>query len=465
LLLAAAGLALFGFAPLPLALVGVVLYAGAIGYRPSTCVPTTILALPFYLHPRSIFGLDLSAAELAILVGALSVLVAARWGDRWGAGPIRWPRPGVYDAAAAAFLAAALLSLLVTEYPKQSLRELRWLIVEPIVLGYIARVTLLPPAPVQRVLWSIVVAGALAAVISVASLAFEGQLFDSAARAAAPYLSANHLGLFLGRAAAVALAIALFTGPPIASPPPRLAVLQRPLAWAALAVIGVALVRSVSFGALIGSGAAVFALTARRGWRWLAALAVIFAVVALAGLVLLPPERTIGRFEGETGTGLFRIEIWRSSSRMIADHPVLGVGLDNFLYLYRSVYIEPEAWPEPNISHPHNWVLNFWLELGVLGLLAAVALIVWTARAAHRLFYNGGAPVTRVLAVAAIGVLIDTLVHGLFDNSYFLVDAAALWWVMTALLADAVEMLPRKVAPVAGTAARTSSTGMADEIG
>jgi O-antigen ligase len=133
---------------------------------------------------------------------------------------------------------------------------------------------------------------------------------------------------------------------------------------------------------------------------------------------------------------------------MVADHPLLGIGLDNFLYEYRNEYMLPEAWEEPNISHPHNFVLHFWLQLGLPGLIAAVALLVWTARAAHRRFWQPAGPIDRALAAGVLGGLIDFVVHGSVDNSYFLVDAAVIWWLAIALLLVAEQMPKRPEAPI-----------------
>ena len=136
-----------------------------------------------------------------------------------------------------------------------------------------------------------------------------------------------------------------------------------------------------------------------------------------------------------TGTALFRLQIWTASLHMIADHPLFGVGLDNFLYRYRDGYMLPEAAEEPNISHPHNWLLHFWVQLGVLGVAAAVSLLIWAGQTAWRLVRTPTSPTDRLVGAAAIGVFVDTLVHGSLDNSYFLVDAAVLWWLFIALLA------------------------------
>ena len=487
--LVAIGLAAFAFAPLPLALLGALGFAVAAALRPWIVVPIVVLTLPYYLHPRTFGGIEVSLTEAAILLGLLGVVgrVAAErlitphpsecpataglgvrradnpppqggrdpapnfppqggrehtpsplMGEGGGGGSaLRLPTASPIDWAVAAMLLAGLLSLLVTEYPKQSLRELRWLIIEPLIVFYIARATLTTPRQLNVVLWSLVASGVVAALIALGSLGLQGVLADPLARATGPYLSPNHLGLFLGRAGAVALALALFA-PGFDQSRAK----GRTVAWFMLAVIACGLLRTISLGAWAGLAAAGLALTAMLGRRWLAATVLSLALVLFAALAVLPPGRTTGRLDPTSGTALFRVQIWAASLHMIADHPVLGVGLDNFLYRYRDGYMLPEAAEEPNISHPHNWLLNFWLELGILGLAAALGVLAWVGATAWKLLRTPSSENDRLLGAATIGIFVATLVHGSLDNSYFLVDAAVLWWLFVALLARATSSGP-----------------------
>jgi O-antigen ligase len=118
---------------------------------------------------------------------------------------------------------------------------------------------------------------------------------------------------------------------------------------------------------------------------------------------------------------------------MIRDHPVLGVGLDNFVYLYQQFYLRDGAVAEPSLSHPHNWILNFWLSLGVLGLAAFVWLLVCFWRQARGRLRSW-------VVAGALGAMADMLVHGFIDNSYFLVDLAFVFWLCLAL----VELDPKE---------------------
>jgi O-antigen ligase len=115
---------------------------------------------------------------------------------------------------------------------------------------------------------------------------------------------------------------------------------------------------------------------------------------------------------------------------MLTDHPWLGVGLDNFLYQYRTVYILPPAWQEPNLSHPHNVVLEFATQLG----LGAVVILLWLLFA----FYATAWPLYRrksnPLLLGLMSSMAVILGHGLVDQAFFQVDLAFSFFLIIGLV-------------------------------
>ena len=178
-----------------------------------------------------------------------------------------------------------------------------------------------------------------------------------------------------------------------------------------------------STGGRLGTVAATLVVIVALGYRrlavWLGVAATLVLVVvsglAIAGTL---PER----LNPLRQTGGFRLDLWLSSLEMVRDHPLLGVGLDNFVYLYQQFYLREGAAAEPSLSHPHNWIFNFWLSLGLLGLVAFVWLLVRFWQNARRSLRD---PARRWVVAGALGAMADLLVHGFIDNSYFLVDLAA----------------------------------------
>ena len=132
---------------------------------------------------------------------------------------------------------------------------------------------------------------------------------------------------------------------------------------------------------------------------------------------------------GDSGA-VSRLAIWESAWRMARDHWLFGVGPDNFLTHYRA-YMRPEAWREPNISHPHNVLLDAWVSLGVIGLVALVAVLA--------LFWRDWARIRRAvagrsdpLAFGLAGAMTAALAHGLVDHGYFLPELAVTFWTLAA---------------------------------
>jgi O-antigen ligase len=191
---------------------------------------------------------------------------------------------------------------------------------------------------------------------------------------------------------------------------------------------------------------ALFHLLANRREHWRRWLAIAGGGIVLIILALIPLSRT-ARFQttfdlSQGSTGFFRLKLWQASGAMLQDHWLLGVGLDNFLYQYRTRYILPEAWQEPNLSHPHNLVLDFGTRLGLGGVAVLVWLQVAFWRVAWRLYRHRPEP----LVLGLMGSMVVFLSHGLVDNSYFLVDLAFAFFLTVGLVERLGELVPKKSA-------------------
>jgi O-antigen ligase len=404
--LAVGGMLLTFTAPahrLDLLLIGLGATGGALLWSPWTGPLVTGAALPFFFISRQLVGpIGVAPPGLALLLTWLAVLVRRKSLE------LRWPRTP-YDAPLALFLFAALLSLLVTEYPLLSARELRALIFEPILFFWLLAAF--------RGSAALALAGFLAAAVftSVAAivqlpLGIGGTEAEGVRRAQAWYPSANHLALMLGRAWPFLIAGALTESRGF---------------WLAVVLVGLALLLTFSTGGWLGSLAgALVVLAVMKGRRFTVRLGAV-GVALLAGASTLAIAGVLPeRLNPLRQTGGFRVDLWQSSLEMIRDHPVLGIGLDNFAYVYQQGYLRAVA--EPNLSHPHNWLLNMWLELGLFGLVAFVALLVifWKQTLHARQSW---------LVAGAVGAMTDMLVHGFIDNSYFLVDLAFVFWLCVAV--------------------------------
>ena len=337
---------------------GIAAMVGGTLWYPTIGPAIVAASLPTYFFGRPLLGsLAFSPPELALAASWIAVLVQASRHEL----VLRWPRTP-FDAPLALFVAAGLLSLSVTEYPLLSIRELRAMILEPVLFFWLLAVFPVSRSPALR---GFLLAAVFTAALAVGQtiLGWGGTEAEGVRRAQAWYPSPNHLALMLGRALPFCLARALAHNDVIW--------------WLGTLVLGVALLSTFSTGGWLGGAAAIVVVTLVLRRR---RLAMAVAGGAAAGLILVSSLAIGGRlperFNPLRQTGGFRVELWASSIEMVRDHPVLGIGLDNFAYLYQQVYLREAAAAEPNLSHPHNWVLNFWLELGIAGLAAFSWLVV-----------------------------------------------------------------------------------------
>lgn len=407
---------------LDLLLLGLVAVLVASVWQPALTPGLVGAALPLYFFPRQVAGpLSFSPPGLLLMLGWLSVAVNVLLGSRWHARPLKVCWPGTpYDKPVALFLTAALLSMVVTDYPVLSVRELRALVLEPVLFFWLLAVLRREGAvPIALVgfLASATVVGGVA--VSQVVLGLGGTAAEGVRRAQAWYPSPNHLALTLGRALPYLTALALR---------PRNS--YRAVPWLGVAVVGGALLLSFSTGGWLGSAVALVVVPAVLGRRRLAVAVGGTAAGALGAVSVLALVGTLPeRLNPVRQTGGFRVELWSSTLEMIRDHPLLGVGLDNFAYLYQQVYLHEGAAAEPNLSHPHNWLLHFWVQMGVVGLVAFLWLVGRFGAQAKRSLRAHKHP---WLVAGAAGALADMLVHGLVDNSYFLVDLAFVFWLTLA---------------------------------
>lgn len=437
-LIAAAGVILVSWLPTLLGLAGLAIVALA---RPAIWTAATLFSLPFYFSfdaqilPNRALGL----IDVFVLSGVL--LVTANWflsaeepspashGERSA------HQPRAILVLLAALVAWAFVAVFASEHMDVALYEWRTVFLYAGLFAVLLWRSLYARNSRRGDLWLVVVAwttgGVTIAAIGLVQY-FAGTMLITAegvSRIRAYYGSPNNLALYLERTFIFTLALAAF-----------LPATRMRMAWAVgAAVQALALVLTFSKGALllgIPAGLTVLWLgglvllplygRSRRPLIWVA-LAALGIVVAL--VPFLNTERFQRLLDVSQGTGYLRLLLWRSSWQMALDHPLLGVGPDNFLYAYRSNYLLPDAWQEPNLNHPHNWVLDWWTRIGLPGLVASVALFAVGFRALWKASVDA-ARRQREEAFLSLGFLaagVAALAHGLIDASFALPDLMIVW--------------------------------------
>jgi putative inorganic carbon (HCO3(-)) transporter len=157
----------------------------------------------------------------------------------------------------------------------------------------------------------------------------------------------------------------------------------------------------------------------------------VLCVAVMLGLA--GSQRLVSLLNLGEGTTFIRLKLWQAAVAMIRDHPLLGVGLDNFLYVYPD-YILPEAWREPDLSHPHNLILDYWTRLGLGGVIVCLFLLVGFFRQSCQLYGDLPRGDGHAIILGTLAGMSAAVAHGLVDNFYFLVDLAFVYFAFMAIV-------------------------------
>lgn len=410
----------------------------------------TILYAPFFLFPINLYSFAFPMSEMLILItAAVGLLKAlAAWGRARQSGT-HLPTGSItrhlnpLDYTLAVWILLGALSLLWAEHSKEAVTEFRVMMVEPVLFYILLRAVARDRSTLLRLTDALLVAGFLVAIIGLYQFARGEAIItaeEGARRLASVYGSPNNVGLFLGRCIPFLLAFAILP----------LDKRRRIFAGILFAVLLFAVILSQSAGALLlgvpASIAVVLILAlGKRGVIVVGGLAVVSGAAVLVAMQSARFARILNFTEG---TSFFRLRVWESAVQMILDHPITGLGLDQFLYAYRGRYILPDAWQEPNLSHPHNVFLDFWVRLGIFGLIVFlwIQAIFWRqSLRLYRTIRSAAArePLTLALVIGMMGSMINLLAHGLVDNSIYVNDLAYVFMLLLGLCAN-LAMLQRE---------------------
>jgi len=148
-----------------------------------------------------------------------------------------------------------------------------------------------------------------------------------------------------------------------------------------------------------------------------------------SGVAVVPSVKE--RDDGEAPWVVGRLSLWGAAIRMIAAHPLLGVGPDNFRHFY-GAELGLESWDER--VQANNLYLEVLADVGVLGLAAFLWVIVAPLVRALRALR---AQVDDRQRLLILGVMVSAsafLLHGLLDSFLAFTPTALLFWALLGVL-------------------------------
>jgi O-antigen ligase len=213
--------------------------------------------------------------------------------------------------------------------------------------------------------------------------------------------------------------------------------------WAALVLpaLAVAVALTSTRSAWVGVCAAAAVLFALKDFRLFAIIPIVAAIfIALAPGSIT--HRFASIFDSKDPTNRDRFAMVHEGERMIAAHPLLGVGPNMVERLYAQ-YRGPDAVNQIN-PHLHNNPLQIAAERGLPALAIWLWFIVALVRDLWQRFSNGR---QRFLSAAALATVVALLTAGMFEYNFGDSEVLMLFLIVATLPAAACRTLDTAARP------------------
>ena len=133
-----------------------------------------------------------------------------------------------------------------------------------------------------------------------------------------------------------------------------------------------------------------------------------------------------------------RFLLWNYTSNYLTNNPknfIFGTGIRQFFRkVQKPHYNQKEL---ERLIYPHNIFLNFWTEVGLLGMISFLIIYFELTKKLLALVNKQN----NFFTLAYLGVLVALLAHGFIDVPYFKNDLAMMFWV----LAGAIFTMDKKL--------------------
>lgn len=358
--------------------------------------------------------------EIAIVATVAAFGIETVLGHR----QLEWRTPFTFPALA--FVLAGAIAVVAAPDHTKALGLYRAYLIEPIAFGYVLANVASSSRRAALVLAGFAVAGVVVGVAN-SWVVLDALIHHAYQVTVTPpvviYLTANATALFLVPLIAVAGSIVLH------------GVDRRErIVGAVFVVIAIpSVLLSFSRGGYLALAAVAVGLALshqRRQW--------LLGGTVAAGLLLLliPPigSRIAVQLQNGYGNTVVgpggRLALWSATLQMLKQHPFFGAGLSGFAQRMTTFWNSDH--PNSNFIDPHNIVLNFWVETGLLGVIAFAWIMVVAFRATWR-GWRRGRTEWRPIQLGVLLAFVALVTHGLVDVPYFKNDLSLEFWALIGL--------------------------------
>jgi O-antigen ligase len=429
----------------------------------------TIILLPAYLLRFNVLGLPTTLLEVMIILSAL-VWVFRNYKTFWSNLRSRLAKTSEiqrypFDWEIVALLIVSLLAVGLSGFNNSALGLWRAFFFEPVLFYLIVINVLGRSQNLGKIIWPLSISALGITLVAwyqeFVDLTFLNPVWSEQMRATSVFPFSNAVGLYLAPITIILLGWLL-------AKEKTWRELNQKFWLKAIYLIVVifgswgAIFFARSEGALIGLVGAFVVMGLLAGRK--SAISTLIILVLGSTLIWFTPvlknyvwkKATLQDLSGE-----IRKQQWRETKNMLSvgSRWFLGAGLANYQTAVRpwhqegiffnrdhdvdfhkqtvfsAEYRKTHWQPVEIYMYPHNILLNFWSELGLMGMLLFVWLFVKFAYSGIKLL-TGKFSVSqgRFLVLGLLGAIVVIIVHGWVDVPYFKNDLAILFWLIMAMM-------------------------------
>ena len=336
-----------------------------------------------------------------------------------------WLQPSLRPllVVGAGFLAACVLSFMVSTDPELSLKGFigKWL--EYLVLVVIVTDVSSRPGVAQRSLWALAASACFVVFEGISQERYGRGFFcdyrlDFFQRMTGPYENPIDLATYLMVIIPPLIGYAL-----LRQGAPRWRI------WGLTLALTLCLARTSSVGAWLGLGTGLVVMSRWRTAMRRYALIILAVAVLLAGVFLVWTGRVHRVFSSSDIGKQDRRVMWQAALGMIKDRPILGQGVNTFMANYLHYWVGGEQQPR----YAHNCYLQMWAETGVVGFGAFLWLLwgmvgLWRRAVS---WLSNGPP--RYMLLGLLASLVAFLVQAALDTNFYSMRQAFLFWTLAGM--------------------------------
>lgn len=376
--------------------------------RPIWAVSGVILVLPIYLIRTLFGGLPYNALDVVIWATFVGTVLHLRFKLEWHG----WGRVAIL------WFGAGILGVLVSPLTADAVGQFKSVILEPLIIFFLLLNVLKTEEDRKYILDALLLSGGILALVTIIQYFWGFGIPDPwqaypGRRATAWFGYPNAVGLYLAPIFALAFGLAAFQK-------------KRTRSWwlaaCTAALIPGAVWAAHTEGAMIAMAATLlfFGLWTPQKWWWVGA-----AVVVFIGALMWPPTREVLLFQDVSGD--VRLALWTGTVDLLQARLFTGTGLAGFPYWYDQYRLDSHV---ELLNYSHNILLDFWLQLTIIGLVAWL----WLEYRFFSLLTPIQSTLHHPLLIVCSGAMVAIVVYGMVDVPYFKNDLAVVFWTVVALL-------------------------------